>query len=74
MRFTEKLTEVVVNVALAIMAIAYRQLKADLYGLKVEKAHVSGKMLSLCVRSPSTRGFFNAIIASKACKTMIYNE
>jgi len=69
----EKLTEVAVNIALAIMAIAYRQLKADLYGLKVEKAHVSGKMLSRCVRSPSTHVFFDAIIASRACEITVYN-
>lgn len=71
--FIEKLTEVVSNVALAIKAIANRRLKADLYGLKAEKAHVSGKMLSRCVRSPSTHVFFNAIIAARACEITVYN-
>jgi hypothetical protein len=33
------------NATLADRAIAGRRLKADLYGLEVEKAHVSGKLI-----------------------------
>lgn len=39
----EKLTEVAINVTLTVKVIADRRLKADLYGLKAEKAHISGK-------------------------------
>lgn len=43
--FFENLIEVAGNVTLAQVAIADKRLKADLYGLKVEKAHISGKLL-----------------------------
>jgi len=41
--FFENLIEVAENVTLAQKAIADGRLKADLYGLKDEKAHISGK-------------------------------
>lgn len=70
----EKLNEVAINVSLTFKVIAGRRLKADLYGLKAEKAHVSGKMLSRCVRSPSTFVFLMQLLLQQPVKSPVTTD
>lgn len=72
MKLFENYNEVAANVTLAFMAIAYRRLKADLFGLKVEKAHISGKLLPFVFAHQAPYYFLRVKSAVKTCSTIKY--